>query len=91
MRDVRISAAGVVLDGTLVVVVVEVLEVGSFVVADCFPWSSSVGGLLIVLEILCGLPFVVSHIFGPDSQVATDRPLQYGPSTTGDFPPGVEK
>ena len=68
----------------LVVGVVEVLEAGSFVVAD----PGGVGGLLIILEISCGLPFVVSHIFGPKSQVAADRRVYHGPLTTGDFPRG---
>ena len=44
-----------------------------------------------MLEISCGLPFVISHIFGPDSQVAADRRVYHGRSTTDDFPLGVEK
>ena len=41
--------------------------------------------MLIMLLVLHDLPFMVSHIFGPDPQVAVDHDIYHGLSTFGDL------
>ena len=44
--------------------------------------------MLIMLSLLHDLLSVVSHIFGPDSQVAVDHGIYHGLLTHGDLLPG---
>ena len=44
-----------------------------------------------MLLVLHDLPFMVSHIFGPNSQVASDHGIYHGLSTYGDLLPGGRK
>ena len=56
-----------------------------------FARSGGGDGLLVMLLVLHDLPFMVSHIFGPDSQVAVDHGIYHGLSTYGDLLPGFRK
>ena len=66
-----------------------VLNIFFVVVLDRFAQSGGGDGLLVMVLVLHDLPFMVTNIFGPNSQVTVDHGIYHGLSTDGDLlPPG---